>query len=55
MFGACHISDAEDPFGELEDDDGFQEEDVQDNLNFDWLEETMEENIIVEDTYEQEI
>ena len=61
MFGACHIPDAKDPFGELEDDDGFQEEDVEGNLrswedpNFDGLEETMEENIIVQDTYEQEI
>ena len=32
MFGAYHIPDAEDPFVELEDDDGFQEEDVKANL-----------------------
>ena len=32
MFGACNIPDVKDPFGELEDDDGFREEDVEANL-----------------------
>ena len=61
MFETYNIPDAEDPFGELEDDDGFQEEEVDVNLqswedpNLTWPKETMEENIIVEDIYEQEI
>ena len=62
MFGTYHIPDAEDHFGELEDDDdGFRREDEEDNLpswedpNINWPEETTEETIIVEDTYKQEI
>ena len=58
MFGACNIPDVEDAFSELEDDDGFQEEEVEAKLpsweesNINWPEETMEDNIIVEDIYE---
>ena len=56
MFEACNISNAKDPFGELEDDDEFRKEHVDANLptrkdfNMNWPEETINEDIIIKDT-----